>query len=133
MIMAVSVGGSCSIPNLETAECIEARSVVREFYSYHFGHEMTTTAANLAARKQFLTPRLFDETMAKLSDADVFTTGTTDIPRAFKPGNCVTTDDGRAVFDVLLFWRDDSRTEQRKVIVETVRQEDKWLIDRVSY
>lgn len=131
--VAMLINGACSIPNLETAECIEARQVVREFYSFHFANEMTTSATNLEARKRFLTESLFQKLSATPTDADVFTTGTTDIPRAFKPGGCVTDPNGRAVFDVLLFWRDESHTKQKTVKVETAKQGDKWLIDRVSY
>lgn len=125
--------GACSIPNLDTAECSEARPAVREFYSFHFANEMTTSAANLEARKRFLTDRLFETLAASPTDADVFTTGTTDVPRAFRHGGCETDANGRAVFDVLLFWRDEEHTKQRTVKVEAEKQNGKWLIDRVSY
>lgn len=123
---------SCSIPNLDTPECIEARPFIREFYSFHFGNEMTTTLKNIEARKRFLTPKLFETLTAAPTDADYFTTGTTEIPRAFKPGKCETGPNGSAIFEVLLFWKDESGSDQKMIRVETVKQQDKWLVEQVS-
>ena len=124
---------SCSIPNLETAECVASRSVVREFYSFHFGNDMRFSADGLEARRRFLTPSYYTSLYSSEPEADVFTTNTTDFPRAFRVGKCETTGEGRSAFEVLLFWRDDSRTEQRAISVETVLIAEDWLIDRVIY
>ena len=37
LLGAAMLASSCSIPNLETPECIEARPAVRIFYSFHLG------------------------------------------------------------------------------------------------
>ena len=37
------LSASCSIPNLEPQECVEARDTVTKFYSFHFGNEMKPT------------------------------------------------------------------------------------------
>lgn len=121
----------CGVPNLEAPECTEARQAVKAFYSYHFGNEMRFSAENLKQREKFLTPE-FAESLRKLqTDADVFTTGDTDYPKAFSAGECRVAASDKTVFDVLLFWKTDTRTEQRKIKVEAVKQNDKWLIDKV--
>lgn len=124
---------SCSIPNLDTPECLASRSVVREFYSFHFGNDMRFSAGGLEARKRFLTPSYYNSLSNTGSDADVFTTNNTDLPRAFRVGKCETIGEGRSSFEVLLFWRDDTRTEQRAIKVETALIADDWLIDRIIY
>jgi len=31
----------------------------------------------------------------------------------------------------VLFWRDDTRNEQREIRVETIKQNDQWLINKI--
>jgi hypothetical protein len=40
--------------------------------------------------------------------------------------------ENKVVFQVVLFWKDDTRSEQREIKVETVKRNDKWLIDKVE-
>lgn len=123
---------ACSIPNLEKPECIEAREDVKEFYSYHFGNDMIFTPQNLALREKFLTPEFAASLKGKQVDGDVFTTGTSDIPKAFRVGGCEVSPQGGTRLEILLFWKDDVRSEQRKIYVDAVKRGDKWLVDNVS-
>ena len=122
---------SCSIPNLEEPECTASRGAVKEFYSYHFGNEMKFTEGNLKPREKFLSPELFRLLQRFVTDSDPFTLTTNDEPKAFRVGGCTVSDSGKATVGVLLFWRDDSRTEQREIQVETVKQNNKWLINNI--
>jgi len=123
---------SCSIPNLEKPECTEARQTVREFYSFHFGNDMKLSKENLQKRERFLTDGLKQNLAAQAeSPKDYFTT-TDDYPKAFRIGDCKVAGENKVVFQVVLFWKDDSRSEQREIRVETVKRNDKWLIDKVE-
>jgi len=123
--------GSCSVPNLESSECAAARIVVREFYSFHFGNEMKFSQQNLAARKRFLTSELFESLASAQSEGDVFTIGSDDVPKAFRVGACEEQSPARVSLDVLLFWRDDVRSEQRQIKAEVVRQGETWLVNSI--
>lgn len=122
---------ACSIPNLESQACIDSRNTVREFYSSHFGNDMRFSAENLKQRERFLTPELARKVSDSSEDADPFTTGTSDIPKAFRVGECRDVSPERTEFQVLLFWRTDERTEQREITVEAVKENDNWLIDGI--
>jgi hypothetical protein len=121
---------SCSIPSLESAECTEAREAVKELYSYHFGNEMKPTAENLKARERFLTPELTTALQKFQSDIDPFTLST-DFPKAFRVGGCKTVAPDKTESQVLLFWKDDERSRQQEITVETIRQNDRWLINNI--
>ena len=128
---ALSIAG-CSIPNLEDPACTEARTAVREFYSFHFGNDMGVSAENLKSRERFLTPQFFQDVSNEQEGTDPFTTGTTEFPKAFRVGECREISPGKAEFQVILFWRDDVRSEQREINAVAVKQTDKWLLDSVS-
>lgn len=123
---------ACSIPNLEPQPCIESRTAVREFYSFHFGNGLAFSQEALKDRAKFLTPEYAKTFTDKNDGTDPFTTGDTDFPKAFRVGECSVVSPDRTSLGVLLFWRDESRTEQRKIIVEAVKQNGQWLIDKVS-
>jgi hypothetical protein len=134
LLFVISVGlASCSIPNLQPEECTEARPAVREFFSFHFGNEMSFSQEGLALRERFLTPRFTAELKTRMGTADPFTVNSDDVPRAFRVGQCVSPDPAHTVFDVLVFWRDNQRTDQRTIRVEAAKTGDAWLIDRVNY
>lgn len=124
---------ACEIPSLEAPECTESRNIVREFYSFHLGNDMNFNAENLKLREKFLTKEFAASLAGRTSTDDVFTTNSADLPKAFRVGSCRVVSPGRTLFSVLLFWRDDTRSEQREIKVEAVRQNDEWLIDKVSY
>ena len=122
---------ACSIPNLEAPECTESRGVVKELYSYHFGNEMRFSQENLRQREKFLTPELYKNLQKSPADADVFTTNNTDFPKAFRVGKCEVAEPTKTNFEVLLFWKTDTRSEQKAINVEVVKQGDKWLVNKI--
>lgn len=123
---------SCgSIPNLEKPECTESGGVVKEFYSYHLGNEMKFSPENLKLREKFLTPEFAGNLQNLQTENDVFTTNNTDFPKAFRVGKCEVVSPEKTVFEIVLFWRDDVRSEQKIIKAEAVKQGDKWLINKI--
>ncbi|PYS92075.1 MAG: hypothetical protein DMF62_01295 [Acidobacteria bacterium] len=116
----------CSIPNLEPTDCIQARDIVREFYSFHFGNDMNFSAENLERRRRFLTTDLYERLKSEEQKGDPFTR-TSDLPKAFRVGECRVVESGVS-FNVLLFWKTDTRTEQKSINVLAENIGDKWLI-----
>ncbi len=123
---------SCgSVPNLEAPECTESRGSVKDLYSFHFGNEMRFSPENLKLREKFLTPEFFRSLQNLQTESDVLTTGNTDYPKAFRVGACQVVEPTKTNFEVLLFWKDDKRTEQKAISVEVVKQGDKWLVNKI--
>lgn len=123
---------SCSIPSLEAPECDQARDAVREFYSLHFGNEQAFAGGDLEIRKAYLTPRFFESIRSRPPTVDPFTL-TSDTPKAFRAGECRVVEPGRRVsFELLLFWKTDTRTEQQPIRVETENRDGNWLIDSIT-
>ncbi len=131
LLLTVFCSLSCgSMPNLEPRECAESGGVVKELYSYHFGNEMKFSQENLKLREKFLTPEFVKSLQNVQSENDVFTTNNTDFPKAFRVGKCEVVSPEKTNIEVVLFWRDDTRTEQKIIKVEVVKQSDKWLINK---
>ena len=122
---------SCSVPNLEVPECAQSRVAVKQFYSFHFGNDMRPSPENLKQREKFLTGDLIKTLSASNETAVDYFTATSDYPKAFRIGTCTIAAPGKADLQIVLFWRDDNRSEQKEVIVQTIRQNDTWLIDKV--
>lgn len=127
---------SCSIPNLEKPECAGARDVVKRFYSFHFGNDMKPTVENIKIREKYLTPDLRKELLVDVTGMpptkiDYFT-ATENFPKAFRVGACKDSSPEKVTMQVLLFWKDDKTSEQREVSVETVKQGENWLINKVA-
>lgn len=133
IVFAASSFLGCSVPNLEEPDCREARDVVREFYSLHFGNDMHPSAANVRLREKYLTPRLKDTLLAATpGDTDYFT-ATSDYPKAFRVGECKIKSPGQSAnFDVLLFWKDDVRSEQKHISVAVEKENGAWRIGAVN-
>ncbi len=123
---------SCSIPNLEKPECIESREFVKRFYSYHFGNDLKPSLENLQKREIYLSKNLFEELKSKPETANDYFTQTDDYPKAFRVGSCEVIANDTTVFEVLLFWKTETRSEQRTIKVETVKENDKWLIEKIE-
>lgn len=124
---------SCSVPNLEKPECAAARQTVKELYSYHFGNEMRFSQNNLKPRAKFLTDDLKQYLSAQPESGTDYFTATADYPKAFRVGTCRVTEAGKQVnFQVLLFWKDAARDEQREMNVEIVNEKDEWLVNKVE-
>lgn len=132
LLLTANCSLSCSVPTLESPECTAARQTVRDFYSFHFGNDMQFSPENLKERERFLTADLVNNLQNAPTDKDPFTL-TSDLPKAFRVGGCTVEEPKNLVnFGVLLFWRTDDRSEQREISVEAVRQNDKWLINKIS-
>jgi hypothetical protein len=132
LLLALCLHG-CSLPNLEDPDCTKARDVVREFYSFHFGNDMQPTAENIALREKFLTPAFVGRLKSlPATTTDPFT-HTEEFPKAFRVGECKVVEPGQAVrFGVLLFWKDDVKSQQRPVFTSVRKENGNWLIDDVS-
>src|SRR5215470_5831641 len=78
---------SCSLPNLETPECAEAKEAVREFYSFHYANDIAMSPENLKLREKYLTPQLFQDLVGGHHEKDYFTDSVTP-PKAFKVATC---------------------------------------------
>ena len=87
---------------------------------------------NLKSRYKFLTTELVQRLIGWEGSGDPFTTGNDDLAKAFRVGACREIAPDKVEFQVLLFWRDDTRSEQREIKVEAIRSTDKWLINNVS-
>lgn len=122
---------ACSVPNLDKPQCTASRETVKEFYSYHFGSDMKLSKENLEASGKFLSDELKRNLAAQPVTATDYFTATDDYPKAFRVGDCEVIDDSKTIFQIVFFWRTDTRSEQREVKVETIKQNDKWLINKV--
>jgi hypothetical protein len=124
---------ACSMPNLESSECTDSRLAVKQFYSFHFANEMKFSADNLKQREKFLTLEFLKSLQNQTGENDIFTTNSTDFPKAFRIGECKIIEPTKTNLEIVLFWKDDNRTEQKNIHVETVKQADKWLLNKVLY
>jgi hypothetical protein len=124
---------ACSIPNLESPECTDSRLAVKQFYSFHFDNDMRFSIDNLKKREKFLTPEFANVLRDTTGENDVFTTNSTDIPKAFRIVECKVIEPTKTSLELVLFWRDDVRSEQKNIHIEAVKQSDKWLLNKVLY
>ena len=123
---------ACSIPNLEKPECVESREIVKQFYSFHFGNDMNFNLENLKQRKKFLSENLFEELKVQTETAKDYFTQTDDYPKAFRVGGCEVLTADKTILEILIFWKTETRTEQRTLKVETIKTNGEWLIDKVE-
>jgi hypothetical protein len=92
---------------------------------------MKPSAEYLKIREPFITEDLHFFISKQLNaDADFFTLEK-DYPKAFRVGECEAASPDKTVFQVLLFWKDDTRSEQKAIRVEAVRDNGVWLIKSV--
>lgn len=131
---AVSVlfAAGCSVPNLESPECAAARDGVKQFYSFHFGNDMTPSSENLKARERFLSPELYRSLSGRTDERTDYFTASDAPPKTFKIAQCTEEGVGKADVHVQIYWRDDPKVTQREVHVEAVKVDDKWLVNKVS-
>ena len=131
ILLLLGIAG-CSVPSLESPACTESKNAVRDFYSFHFGNEMRFSTQGLKRREKFLSPEFAASVAGSKEGIDTFTTGSDDIPKAFRVGECREISAERTESNVLLFWRSDDRTEQREIKVEAIDKNDTWLVNKVS-
>ena len=124
---------NCSIPNLESQDCTDARNTVKELYSYHFGNDLKFTKENLKQREKYLTEELKKQLENQPESAIDYFTATDDYPKAFRLGKCAVVEPDKKVnIQVVLFWKTETRSEQKEVQVETVKQNNDWLVNKVE-
>lgn len=131
LLIAIVISGTqlgCSVPNLESRPCAEARDTVKEFYSWYLGTDRETRSGQRDIYNRFVSPRLEPVINA---ETDPFFLSVSP-PTTFKIGKCEPRDDNRIEMQVQLYWRDDKKTEQKEVYAEVVKTGDKWLIDKVE-
>lgn len=93
---------------------------------------MHLSPESLKARKRFLTEEFANRVSERSEGIDPFTTENEDFPRAFRVGKCTEITSDRVEYQVLLFWRDDNRSEQREIKVDLVKENERWLVDNVT-
>ena len=131
MVIGLSAS-ACEIPNLESKQCSDAREAVRKFYSFHYANDIAPTTENLEQRKRYLTPELFQSLSEKPPEKDYFTNSDT-APKAFRVAACKEIDANTTSLGVHLFWKpNDATNVQKEVEVETIKQSDDWLINKVA-
>ena len=119
----------CSIPNLDQPECTKSRDTVREFYGWYLASDAEKREKERDLFEKYVVVNTF---AGGDGTSDRFFL-TNDLPKAFRVGECKVLEPGRrTTFEVLLFWKDDTRSEQRSIQVETENREGKWLITKVS-
>jgi hypothetical protein len=122
---------ACSAPSLEDPRCAEAQDRVRRFYSLHFDRNGVGSGTDSDTRP-YLSDRLASELTAnQAAGADYFTAGDR-FPKAFRVGTCTLRGDQNADIDVLMLWRDNEISDQRRINVKAVKPADNWVIDAVS-
>ncbi len=131
LLFASCLSSCASVPNLEKPECTESRNTVREFYSAHFGNDMKPSAEYLNLREKFLTADLKNTVSQNLAENRDYFTKTDDYPKAFRVGECEVAAPDKTIFGVLFFWKDDTRSEQREVKVEVIKQNEQWLVNKI--
>jgi hypothetical protein len=98
---------------------------------------MRPTLENLELRDRFLTRSgrfRFGKATGGMPETkiDPFTL-TENFPKAFRVGDCVVVSPEQEVrFQLLLFWKDDVRSEERSVTVTAKNEEGSWRIDSVD-
>lgn len=120
------------MPNLEKPECTESKEIIKQFYSNHFGGDLKPSQANLEKIRPALTANLFEVLKGKNETEFDYFTQTADYPKAFRVGGCEVNSENKTIFEILLFWKDENRSEQREIKVETVKENGNWLIDKVE-
>jgi hypothetical protein len=94
---------------------------------------MHPTAESIRLRERFLTPAF----LGRLRDQPTTTidpfTNTEEFPKAFRVGECKVIEPGKSVrFEVLLFWKDDVKSQQKPVFTSMKKENGDWQIDSVS-
>lgn len=123
--------GSIYIPNLEDSQCTESREAVKKFYSFHFDNGLQFSPDNLKLREKFLTDDFVKSLQNLQTENDIFTSNSDDVPRAFRLGECKVIEPNKTHVEVLLLWRDEKESRQQIINAEAVRQDDKWLINKI--
>lgn len=127
----LAILSGCSQPILEPEQCIASRDTVKRFYSFHFGNDMKPSKENLEKRAEYLSNDLIKRLIKQTDQKTDYFTQTDDFPKAFRVGGCEAVSPERAVFDILIFWKTEERSEQRELKVEAINENSNWVINKV--
>ena len=83
------------------------------------------------AAREIFDAEYFKSLQGLQTESDVFTTGNSDFAKAFRVGGCKVVEPSKTNVEVLLFWKTDTRSEQKAINVEVIKQNDKWLINKI--
>ena len=121
---------ACSIPNLQSQQCAEAQDSVKQFYSWYLGTDAEMRAKQQDVFRRYISPA---STLSRSSAGpDPFFNSDTP-PTTFKIGRCEVVDPSHTNVQVQLFWRhQDEKIDQKEVYADTVKDGDKWLIDKIE-
>ena len=114
---------------METQQCAEARDSVKEFYSWYLGTEAAQRAKQPDVFKKFISSGSSLNTAG--GENDPFFNSATP-PTTFKIGKCEMVDPTHTNIQVQLYWREESKTEQKEVYADTVKSGDRWQIDKIE-
>ncbi|QQS41098.1 MAG: hypothetical protein IPM63_17310 [Acidobacteriota bacterium] len=130
LLFAFFLAVSCSVPNLESESCVDARGELKKLYSLHFDRGRASDEQYRRDRERFLTEDLAQR-IDENGEID-YLTQTGDFPKAFRIGKCTETGKDTLSFGVLLFWRDVNRDEQREIEASMEKTDGGWVLDKVE-
>ena len=119
---------ACSIPNLESQQCSEARDSVKEFYSWYLGTDPEQRNKQPEVFKKYLSASLLTNASG---ETDPFFNSATP-PTTFKIGKCEMVDTTHTNIQVQLYWREGPKTDQKEVYADTVKNGDRWQIEKIE-
>ncbi len=94
---------------------------------------MKFTKENLKLREKFFSNELKQKLASQPESATDYFTATDDYPKAFRLGSCEMLEPNKKVnMQIVLFWKTETRNEQREVQVEVIKENDNWLINKVE-
>jgi hypothetical protein len=128
-----------SVIYAEKSQNPDAASTVKQFYDFHFAHDMGFTTDNVKQRSTWLTPEMIEACRAyfampqnpdepPLINGDPFT-GTQEYPQSFSVGDTKSTKESTRV-DVTFHWKE---APSRKAVVVLKSINNKWLIDDIEF
>ena len=120
---------SCSIPNLESTECSQARDNIKQFYSWYLGTDADIRSKHPEIHDKYISSAFTSAAADWEVDHYVLTNN---FPKSFRVGSCKAPDAQHVEFQVLLLWRDDTNTIQKEVKVMAERQNDSWKITHIG-
>jgi hypothetical protein len=121
---------SCSIPNMESQQCSEARDSVKEFYSWYLGTDAEQRKKQPEIYKKYIAER--SQLNASGAGIDPFFNSET-APTTFKIGQCEAVDDSHTNIQVQLYWRySEQKVDQKELYVDTIKNGDRWQIEKIE-
>ena len=130
-LLLFALGGpACSVPNLESAACTQARDELKRFYSGHLGR----ASSDAGETSNSVTSELAQKLSERIDDDNDYFTSRPNreaMPISFRIGECSSTTEAAATLQVRLFSRNDQSNFERMIWVTMKKREDRWLVDEV--